>query len=54
MADVGTLRVRGTWNNADDSGLLDAGYVVEYEPVPEPAGLAALALAVGIAALRAR
>lgn len=56
MADVaGTTRVRGGWNNASNSGLLDAGYVVEYAaPEPEPtllAGLGVIALGL-VASLR--
>ena len=35
MADVGGIRVRGTWNNGTDSPTLIAGYVVEYAPEPE-------------------
>lgn len=40
-------RARGTWNDATNSGALMAGYVVEYDQfhVPEPAGLALVALA---------
>jgi hypothetical protein len=54
MADTHPLRVRGTWNDGTNSGILMAGYVVEYDAVPEPGGLGLCALALGALAFSAR